>query len=154
MNNLLRNAAGGVRLGLWASVIGIIQGMGSHWLFGDEFRWGPELSTAATMPVLFGVGGLIYGFLLPAFARDRMDPPARARLLAGLAAGALTSALATSPYLLREPQPGHMSHAGFMLMFIVLGMGVGSVCAFLYRPAAPHTPSPDLTVHSRSPMGR
>jgi hypothetical protein len=142
MNNLLRTVLGGVRLGLWASVIGIIEGLVGHWLFGDEFRWRTELYTAATMPVLFGVGGLIYGLLLPAFARDRTHPSALTRGLAGMAAGALASGLFTSPYLLQEPRPGHMSHAGFMLMFIVIGMGVGAVCGVFYHPLAGHrTPS-------------
>ncbi|HYW13102.1 MAG TPA: hypothetical protein VE871_14175 [Longimicrobium sp.] len=138
MNHLLRYTLGGVRLGLCSSVLVVATDLAGHWLFGDVFRWDATLSTAALMPLLFGVGGGIYGLLLRGFVRDGMHPPTRARLLAGMAAGALVSGLFAAPYLLREPRPGHMSHAAFMLMFITLGMAVGAACAVLHHQPAGH----------------
>ncbi len=142
MNHLLRYVIGGARLGLWTSVLMVTTDLVSHWLFGDPLRWRPTLLSAALMPVMFGIGGGIYGLLLRGFVRDGTHPPTRARLLIGMAAGALASGLFAAPYLLREPQPGHMSHAAFMLMFITLGMAVGGVCALVYhRPAGHRAPS-------------
>ncbi|HST59753.1 MAG TPA: hypothetical protein VLK84_13710 [Longimicrobium sp.] len=142
MKHLLRYTLGGVRLGLWSSVLVVANGLVGHWLFDEVFRWRTTLLSAALMPALFGLGGGIYGLLLRGFARNRTHPSTRARLLAGMAAGALASGLFASPYLLREPRAGHMSHAAFMLMFITLGMAVGAVCGLVYhRPAGHRAPS-------------
>jgi hypothetical protein len=142
MNHLLRHVLGGARLGLYASVLAVANDLVGHWLFGDVLRWRATLLSAALMPVIFGVGGGIYGLLVRGFARDGTHPSPRARLLAGMAAGGLANGLFAVPYLLREPQPGHISHAAFMLMFITIGMAAGGVCCvFHHRPAGHRAPS-------------
>lgn len=127
MKYALRSALAVARMGLAFGLFYLVTTtLGGILLRGELPHWRTELFNVLLWPVPFGVGGLIYGLMLPAFARGRAQP-STARLLAGTAVGALTGVLITFPFLLRETQLEMIWHAAVVLGVAAIGALLGAL---------------------------
>jgi len=93
------------RVGLALGVFSIFsEGFGVV-VFGDAPEWTETLIVTVGMPLLLGIGGVLYGIILPAFARRR-TASIWASTFAGIAAGVATMTLFAAPFFVAEPATG------------------------------------------------
>ena len=143
MNRHLHAGWKTARVGLALGVFSIFsEGFGVV-VFGDAPEWTETLIVTVGMPLLLGIGGVLYGIILPAFARRR-TASIWASTFAGIAAGVATMALFASPIIVTPLLQAVPIPFGAVAIMLGVGVWVGALGGILAtkmhrtEPAAAH----------------
>jgi uncharacterized membrane protein len=125
------------KVALWIGLFGLaaeLVGM----LFGDAARWGDKLVAVPLWMTVFFVGGAVYGFLLPASARERPGRAIQVRMRTGALAGAIVALPVGLAGAIRFGETIGLAVVGIMVLIAaVLGAvvaGIAGIAALFRAP--------------------